>query len=183
MKLTMGQVEDKLKAAWGKQAHIVAYRMYGNGTTYAATDHGDHWMLLAASLVGGQQVFEPVGMDWPSPDNGAWTRAVSEAAARARDYFTNQRNHDALKRLPRAQVIAEARNWVREEDGHDTWLLPSSSNPSAAYKVNDRCTCPDHARGVLGGWCKHRIARALGRKAEQILQEGNRLVVENQSTR
>lgn len=172
MKLTLSQAEAKLTKAWGKQAHVVAYNMYG-GLTYAATDYGSHWIPLSASWAQRRQVFEPVGMDWPSQDNGAWVKAVTEAAELARSHFINQRNMDALKRLPRAQVIAEARNWVREDDGHDTWLIPSSSHPSAVYEVNQTCTCPDYQRGgAIGGWCKHRLARALGRKAETLLQKG-----------
>ena len=34
--------------------------------------------------------------------------------------------------------------------------------------VNGRCSCPDRV-----AWCKHRIARALAKKAEAILSEDN----------
>lgn len=170
MKLTRKEVESRLTAAWGKQAHLVAYDLWGS-TTYAATDHGEHWMPLQASYRKGRQVFKLLNMDWPSRDNGAWAEAVTKAADLARDYFLNQRNMPALKRLPRAQVLAEARNWERQGDGHDTWLMRSTTGAGAVYEVNDRCTCPDWLyNGVPGGWCKHRLARALARRAERFLQ-------------
>ena len=42
------------------------------------------------------------------------------------------------------------------------------------YEVNGRCTCADYAFSrPPGGWCKHRIARALAKRASQILKEEN----------
>jgi hypothetical protein len=172
MKLNQEQLESRLTASWGKKAHLVAYQMYGNRLTYAVTDHGDHWMPLERSWAGGRPVFQPVGMPWPSQDSGSWVEAVTKAAALARDHFVQQRNMAAVKRLPRAQVIAEARSWERQGDDADTWLIASTSSGGSVYRVNDRCTCPDFLRnGVSGGWCKHRLARALGRRAQRFLQE------------
>ena len=38
------------------------------------------------------------------------------------------------------------------------------------YSVNGHCPCPDHAR-ALDGYCKHRLAKALYRRASELLWE------------
>lgn len=173
MKLNKVQTQTRLSQAWGQPAYVIGYYLHGNRTTYAATDHADHWLPLTTSWEMGVQQFEPSGMDWPSPNQKVWAEAVSKAAALARDHFVEQRNIDAIRRLPRAQVIAEAQNWQRLGDEHDTWLMPSASGRGSVYRVNDTCTCPDfECNRVMGGWCKHRLARALARRAEKFLLEG-----------
>ena len=107
MKQTKEQVEARHSLAWGRPSTVVAYHLYGNRLTYAARDDGNHWMPLETSWDGGRQLFEPVGMDWPSTDGKAWVDAVNRAAALARDHFIEQRNPDALKRLPRAKAAAK----------------------------------------------------------------------------
>jgi hypothetical protein len=82
-----------------------------------------------------------------------------------------QGNRAAIKRLPRAQVIAEAKEWQCLGDERDTWLIPSSRGEKT-YQVNGRCACPDFQHnGVPGGWCKHRLARGLAKRAAEILKE------------
>jgi hypothetical protein len=98
----------------------------------------------------------------PEPVPDYWAEAVLDAAQLAQAHFVERRNRHALKRLPRAQAIAERQNWRRVGDKLDTWLMPSSTRSGVVYIVNGRCTCPDFQHnGVTGGWCKHRLARAL----------------------
>lgn len=173
MKLTRDQVEARMSKAWGQPAYTVPYRIAGNRYEWAVTDHDAHWMPLASSWEGGRQVLEPVGNDtWPEPepDHDRWVAAVGKARQRARAYFTHQENLAALRRLPRAVLIAESRNWQRLGDEQDTWLMPSQTTRDHVYRVNGRCTCLDYlGRGVPGGWCKHRLGRGLALRAQQIL--------------
>ena len=42
------------------------------------------------------------------------------------------------------------------------------------YEVNGRCTCPDYAfNRPPGGWCKHRLTRALAKRTAEILRNEN----------
>jgi hypothetical protein len=85
--------------------------------------------------------------------------------------------------LPRAEVIAEGKNWQRVGDEADTWLIRSSSKVGIAYEVNGRCTCSDYIfNHPPGGWCKHRIARALAKRASEILENENGAVGEEDTT-
>ena len=104
----------------------------------------------------------------PEPVPDYWADAVLDATQLARVYFMEQGNKAALKRLPRAQSIATLQNWRRVGDKFDTWLMPSSTGSGRVYMVNGRCSCPDRV-----AWCKHRIARALAKRAEAILKEDN----------
>ena len=163
MKLTIEQVEARMTAAWGAQAFLVPYRIWGNRYTYAVTDHGEHWLPLKTDWIQGQQVFEPKESDWPLPD--PWAEAVNNAVQRAHAYFAGQGDEASLNRLPRAQAIALQQDWLRVGDKPDTWLIPSCSKVGTVYMVNGRCTCPDRA-----AWCKHRLARAIAIRAEEILK-------------
>ncbi|MBN1660250.1 MAG: hypothetical protein JXA93_17765 [Anaerolineae bacterium] len=175
MKLTMDQVEAKMSRVWNREVFVVPYRLAGNRYTYAASDHGEHWLPLKTSWVDGRQVFEPADGDWPEPRRITWEDAVLVASQLAMNHFLSQHNRAVLKRLPRAATIAEMRRWTQVGDAADTWLFPSSTNSGVTYHVNGRCTCPDYIHnGVPGGWCQHRLARALAKRAEEILKEQNR---------
>lgn len=172
MKLTIEQVEATLAAVWGKQVFIVPYRLAGNRYSYAVTDHGKGWLPLLTSWVDGHQVFEPADGTWPELKRDPWLDAIFEAYQIANAYFVNRGNRVAVQRLPRALAIAEARQWTYQEDEQDTWLMPSQSGGDIVYQVNGHCTCPDYLRGTVpGGWCKHRLARALAKRAVEILEE------------
>jgi hypothetical protein len=178
MKLTIEQVEARMTTAWGKKAFVISHRLAGNRYGYVVTDHSEHWLPLLTSWVGGggRQLFEPADGYWPDFDTTAdpWSQAVMDAMQLALAYFVGQGNKAAEKRLPRAQVIAEAQNWTRLGDRLDTWLIPSSTKAGVLYRVNGRCTCPDYERrAVPGGWCKHRLARALAKRAAEILKKEN----------
>jgi hypothetical protein len=179
MKLTIKQVEATMTAAWGREAIVVPYRLAGNLYSYAVTDHQEHWLLLLTSWAGGHQVFEPVDGTWPelvpSPEPGrmTWGEAVLEAMQLAYAYFGSREDSEALKRLPRAQAIATRQNWRQLGDKLNTWLIPSSTTLGRVYKVNGRCTCKDFQGHGIGWWCKHRLARALARRAAELLKNGN----------
>jgi hypothetical protein len=64
MKLAINQVEERMTSTWGRQAFVVPYRLAGSRTSYAVTDHAEHWVLLLTSWVGGHQVFEPASGPW-----------------------------------------------------------------------------------------------------------------------
>jgi hypothetical protein len=171
MKLTMDQIEAKMTAAWGRQALVVPHRICGNRYTYVVTDHHEHWLALLKSWVGGRIVFEPVGARWPEDP---WPDAVLEAVELAHAYFKNEGNTAAVTRLARAETIALVRNWSQLGDDLDTYLIASQSKGGVIYRVNGRCDCPDWLHnGVPGGWCKHRIARALAKRATEILKNGD----------
>ena len=103
-----------------------------------------------------------------------WAQAVMDATQLAQAHFVEKGNKAALKRLPRAQAIAEHQNWRRVGDKLDTWFMPSLTRSGVVYMVNGRCTCPDyHHNGVPGGWCKHRLARALAKRAADLLRNEN----------
>jgi hypothetical protein len=96
---------------------------------------------------------------WPHDGRKLTTQAVELARA----HFTEREDQLALKRLPRGLEIAMAQKWTRLGDEQDTWLIPSQSRGGVVYQVNGRCTCPDFESGVR--WCKHRLARALAKRA------------------
>jgi hypothetical protein len=177
MELTAQDTEALLTAAWGRQAYVNRYRLAGNRSAWVAEDHNGHHLDLSIRWCkDGAVRFEPAEGEWPAtpPAPNPWVRAVMDAAQLAMTYFADQGNKAALKRLPRAQVIAEAQNWTRLGDRLDTWLIPSSTKAGVLYQVNGRCTCPDYERNsVPGGWCKHRLARALAKRAAEILKKEN----------
>jgi len=170
MKRTMDEVVVKMSEAWNSRAVLVPYRISGNRYIYAVTDHGEHWVPLDTSWVHGRQVFEPAEGAWPTPNpvTDLWLQAVMDAYKLAHVYFLGQGDKAALKRLPRAQVIAEGRKWHRIGDKHDTWLMPSQSTLGVVYMVNGRCNCPDVVK-----WCKHRLGRALAKRAAELLKNNN----------
>jgi hypothetical protein len=141
MKLKATEIEAKATEAWGKQAYVIAYRIAGNRTTYAVTDHGEHWLSLRTSWNGGGPVHEPMGATWPWAARDVWLDAVLDAAQSALVYFMNEGDKAAVQRLPRAQDIAEGRNWHRIGDKSDTWLLPSCSKLGIVYIIEG--THPD----------------------------------------
>ena len=74
MKLTIKQVETRMKEAWGRNAVVVPQRISGNRYRYAVTDHDWPWLPLFASWEGGIRVFELAGTAWPEPcQSHGWT--------------------------------------------------------------------------------------------------------------
>ncbi len=77
-----------------------------------------------------------------------------------------------VKRIDRALAIIAANVITRQADG--TYLVPSSSRDNRTYTVNGVCDCAD-ARGdhpttaAPDGWCKHRLAVGLVKRADLII--------------
>jgi hypothetical protein len=105
----------------------ILYRIAGNRTAYAVTDHGEYWLPLRTSWNGGGPVHEPMGATRPWEAHDVWLDAVLDAVQLAVVCFMNKGDKAAVKRLPRAQVIAEGRNWRRIGDRFDTWRIPGRS--------------------------------------------------------
>jgi hypothetical protein len=69
-------------------------------------------------------------------------------------------------RLERATaLVLDGGVWV-DEDGSTTHVRCTNG----WYAVNGHCPCPDHAR-AQEGYCKHRLAKALYRRASELLLE------------
>lgn len=151
MKLTMTEVEAKLTAAWKRKVFVVPYRLAGNRYTYTATDHVDHRLPLETSWDRRGQVFQPAEGDWPEPEPLSWEDAVFAASQMAMAHFADKHNKATLKRLPRALVIAEARQWTRAGEELDTWLIPSLNRPD--YEHNGV------PAAASTGWRGHRQSR------------------------
>jgi hypothetical protein len=120
MKLKATEIEASATEAWGKQAFVIPYRVAGNRTAYALTDHGKHWLPLRTSWNGDGPIHELLGANWPWEARDVWLDAVLDAAQLALVHFMNEGDKAAVKRLPRAQVIAEGRNWHHIGDRFDT---------------------------------------------------------------
>ena len=103
----------------------------------------------------------------PEPQPSIWDQAVDEALVLAQERFKSE--PQVLKRLVKAAALARAHRWHRLPDPQDTWLI-TGTELGTVYSVNGRCTCPDYEHGATGGWCKHRLARALAKKADAILR-------------
>ena len=104
----------------------------------------------------------------PEPVPDYWADAVLDALILAQAYFMDRDDRATLKRLPGAHAIATRQNWRKVGDKFDTWLMPSSTGSGKVYMVNGRCNCPARV-----AWCKHRLARALAKRATEFLQEEN----------
>ena len=57
--------------------------------------------------------------------------------------------------------------WVWSKADPLTLNVRSQSDPERWYRVNGQCECVDYQQH--GNWCKHRIARALIIRAEELL--------------
>jgi hypothetical protein len=68
-------------------------------------------------------------------------------------------------RLERATALVLGGAVFVEEDGCTTQVRCTNG----FYTVNGHCPCPDHGR-ALDGLCKHRLAKALYRRASEVLQ-------------
>jgi len=69
--------------------------------------------------------------------------------------------------LERATALVLTGKVWREEDG--TWQVEASDGQSW-YRPNGHCTCRNAATAD-GGWCKHRLAAALYRRAAERLAD------------
>jgi len=89
--------------------------------------------------------------------------ALRQMADRARTRYAGE-----AARIDRGLVIALNGGVTLYADG--TASVQSSSNAEVVYTVNGHCDCPDASRAPEGR-CKHRWAKALGKKATALLAE------------
>lgn len=96
-------------------------------------------------------------------DHNAWRNAVKRVSALA-----NAKLPDALHgRLERATALVLDGAVCLEEDGHTCQV--HSSTDHTWYAVNGHCVCEDAQRNAPDGYCKHRLAKALYRRASELM--------------
>lgn len=86
-------------------------------------------------------------------------QAVAEVAARAKATLPQA----AGGRIEKAVAIVLAGDVELMADGRA--VVGSQSDATLHYVVGGECECPDSDRAELRGWCKHRIAVALQKRA------------------
>jgi hypothetical protein len=93
----------------------------------------------------------------------AWREAVAEIAAKAKQTLP-----ECHGRVDAAVKLVLAGDVEPREDG--TTRVASQSHGQVVYHVvNGECTCKDYAKAP-SGWCKHRIAAGLCKRATALVQ-------------
>src|SRR6266700_3325116 len=109
--------------------------------------------------------------DWQSDtfthhtDRAAWRAAVAEIAAKAHEKLPecNGRVESAVKIVLAGDVEVQA-------DGH-TKVASQRNGTTSYYLVNGTCDCKDFTDGKApSGWCKHRIAAGMQKRAVALMQ-------------
>jgi hypothetical protein len=94
---------------------------------------------------------------------GAWREAVAEIAAKARQTLP-----ECNGRVDAAVKLVLAGDVEPLDDG--TTRVASQSHGQVVYHVvNGECTCKDFPKAP-SGWCKHRIAAGLHKRATTLVQ-------------
>ena len=105
-----------------------------------------------------------------TPTQQAWRDAVAIVTLRAKDKMGAAYH----SRLDKAQALVLECAITPHDDGHSA-IVQSATDKGKAYEVNGACDCVDASRGKAPeGWCKHRLAWALYRRA---VQHGQALLV------
>jgi len=94
-------------------------------------------------------------------------RQVYERARRQFDY--NHRVTNALLLLLNGHVVSMIP--VSKQDGVD-WVfkIRSQTSPNVVFTVTkDKCNCVDYHNPQSKQWCKHRIARAMVLRTQQVI--------------
>src|SRR5438309_5551786 len=95
----------------------------------------------------------------------AWREAVAEIAEKAKDTLP-----DCAGRVDRAVAIVLNHDVEVLEDGK-TKVASQSSGKVVYHLVNGGCECRDYRDGKApSGWCKHRIASGLYKRAQALIQ-------------
>src|SRR5215468_5012293 len=103
--------------------------------------------------------------DFDNPARQAWREAVSEVAERAKAALPEAVNG----RIDKAVAMVLAGDVELLPDGKAK--VASQSNGTTQYVVcNGTCECRDFAR-VEGGWCKHRTAAAIHKRAYALAKQ------------
>lgn len=92
-------------------------------------------------------------------------QAVAEAAARAKATLPQAVNG----RIEKAVQMVLAGDLELLADGRA--VVGSQSDASLHYVVGDKCECRDSDRPELEGWCKHRIAVAIQKRAASLMRQ------------
>lgn len=75
-------------------------------------------------------------------------------------------------RLEMATALVRAQAVWMEDDGQ-TVQVRSTDDPTRWYQVNGVCECPDAIHRAHDGWCKHKLAAALRKRAIERLDESD----------
>ena len=98
-----------------------------------------------------------------SPDRTAWREAVAEIAEKAKQTLPACNG-----RVDKAVALVLNGDVELLPDGHAK--VGSQSNGTAIYRlVNGTCDCKDFPQAP-SGWCKHRIAAGIQKRAEARVQ-------------
>src|SRR5262245_54958493 len=103
--------------------------------------------------------------DFTTPARRAWREAVAAIAAKAKAALPETSNG----RLEKAVAIVLTGDVELLPDGKAK--VASQSNDTTQYVVcNGTCECGDFAR-VEGGWCPHRTAAAIHKRASALAKQ------------
>src|SRR5262249_13969958 len=103
--------------------------------------------------------------DFENPARRAWREAVSEVAERAKAALPETVNGRIEK------AVAMVLNGDVELLADGKAKVASQSNGTMQYVVcNGTCECRDFAK-VEGGWCKHRAAAAVHKRAYALAKQ------------
>jgi hypothetical protein len=94
----------------------------------------------------------------------AWRAAVAEIAERAKATLP-----EANGRVDKAVAIVLAGD-VELLEGGKARVASQSNGTAAYYIVNGTCECKDFPKSP-SGWCKHRIAAGLQKRAQALVQQ------------
>jgi hypothetical protein len=109
------------------------------------------------------QVFDGIPME--SPAKKAWREAIMDVAERAKAKLP-----ECTSRIANAVKLVLTGDVALLDDG--TAQVRGQANGKPVYHLaNGSCTCPDYHK-AFEGWCKHRIAAAIYRRARaQVAQQ------------
>jgi hypothetical protein len=91
----------------------------------------------------------------------SFRQAVATVAAKAREALP-----DVHGRLDAAVKLVLAGD-VTLQDDH-TALVASRTDPTRTYTVNGHCPCKDAQHRAPDGWCAHRLAAAVAKRASAL---------------
>lgn len=95
-----------------------------------------------------------------TPTQQLWRDAVAIVTLRAKDTM-GEAYHS---RLDKAQWLVLAGHVNPADDGHSA-TVQSETKAEETYQVNGACECPDARSKAPAGFCKHRLAWAIYRRA------------------
>lgn len=100
-----------------------------------------------------------------------WWGACRDAYGLAVQTFSGRNDTAALSELPAALYLAICQRWATdpaEVTGAPSFIFRGTDQEPPA-RANGHCSC--QSAGATPTWCKHRLARAIARRAEALLAE------------